>query len=315
MPLQGRKFVIVGGAGLIGSAVARQLAEDGSADVIICDTIGPVCAEKWTCLPANLYDIWTPQDLLPHLERAWRDVGAIMLFADAGHRQGDGDALFETAYHLPRRLWDFAAAKQRPICWASTSQVYGDRQSDGRADPHVIATFKPTTPFGRAKQAFDLFAARQGYSPNAPPISTGFRLSSVYGAGEDHKGDWASLPTRALNAARNANKLGIWDLSSLSDVAGARDWVHVEDAASAIVQVTLQGHGGFFDIGSGTLYAPSQLLCSVEAMTGKPVHIDPIAPPRASQVSPLPAADLSHLEACGIKVAFCELAAGLNRQP
>ena len=312
MPLQGRKFVIVGGAGFIGSAVARHLAHDGSAEVIICDTIGPLGDRKWANLPANLADLWAPEDLMTHLERAWRDLAGILLFADAGHSQSDGDALFETAYHLPRRVWDYAVAKQRPIYWASTSQIYGDSASDGRADPQVIADFKPTTPFGRAKQAFDVFAATQGTGPSAPPIATGFRLSSVYGPGEGHKGRLASLPTRALHAAKKQQKLELWDLSDLGDQAGARDWVHVEDAAQAMAQIALQGHAGFFDIGSGALCSPAQLLQTIKDLTGQTVPIDTIAPNSLSQVSPLPAADLSGLEACGIRVAFRELAAGLK---
>jgi nucleoside-diphosphate-sugar epimerase len=312
MPLQGRKFVIVGGAGFIGSAVARHLAHDGSAEVVVCDTIGPLNDRKWANLPATLSDLWTPEDLMAHLERAWRDIAGILLFADGGHSQGDGDALFETAYHLPRRVWDFAAAKQRPIYWASSSQIYGDSASDGRVDPQVIAGFKPTTPFGRAKQAFDVFAASQGIGPDAPPIATGFRLSSVYGLGEDHKGSLASLPTRALHAAKTRQKLELWDLSGMGDPAGARDWVHVEDAAQAVAQIALQGHAGFFDIGSGTLCAPTQLLETIEDLTGHTLLIDTIAPNSLSQVSPLPAADLTGLEACGIRVAFRELAAGLK---
>jgi nucleoside-diphosphate-sugar epimerase len=312
MPLQGRKFVIVGGAGFIGSAVARHLAHDGGAEVVLCDTIGPLADGKWANLPANLADLWAPEDLMTHLERAWRDIAGILLFADAGQSQGDGDALFETAYHLPRRVWDYAVAKQRPIYWASSSQIYGDSASDGRADPQVIADFKPTTPFGRAKQAFDVFAATQGTGPDAPPIATGFRLSSVYGPGEGHKGQLASLPTRALHAARTRQKLKLWDLSDLGDRAGARDWVHVEDAAQAMAQIALQGHAGFFDIGNGALCSPTQLLQTIEDLTGQTVLVDTIAPNSLSQVSPLPAADLSGLAACGIKVAFRELAAGLK---
>jgi hypothetical protein len=86
----------------------------------------------------------------------------------------------------------------------------------------------------------------------------------------------------------------------------------VEDAAQAVAQIALRGHAGFFDIGSGTLCAPTQLLETIEDLTGHTLLIDTIAPNSLSQVSPLPAADLTGLEACGIRVAFRELATGLK---
>lgn len=304
MRSQGRKFIIIGGAGLIGSAVARHLADDGSAQVIICDQLGSSASGKWANLPAKLADFWTPSDLMAHLDRAWREVAGVLCFADAGHSTGDVDALFETSYHLPRRLWDYASAKQRAIYWASSLQVYGDAAPDLATDPTVIAGFKPKSAFGRAKQAFDYFAASQGTGPDAAPIATGFRLASVYGRGEAHKGALASLPHRAYHHALAGQPLPVSDAS--------RDWVHVEDAASVIAQIVLQGHAGFFDVGSGSLTSASAIAKAGEAATGKAGVLEAFSAPADVCATQPAAADLSALEKRAIPYTFRTMEAGLS---
>ncbi|GBF57633.1 ADP-L-glycero-D-manno-heptose-6-epimerase [Candidatus Phycosocius bacilliformis] len=309
MPVSGRKIIIIGGAGFVGSAVAHQLANDGGADVIICDQIGSVQSGKWANLPAKLADLWAPDDLMGHLDKAWREIAGVLIFADAGHDGGDGDGLLATSYHLPRRVWDYAVAKQRPIHWASSLQVYGTSAPDRRYDGPAVANFKPTTAFGRVKQAFDYFAASQGLGPDAPPRATGFRLASVYGAGEGHKGELASLPTRAIAHAQAGKTLAVWELERGQQPA--RDWVHVDDAATAISQLILSDHAGFFDIGTGQLTQTHQLLTACASLAGAEVKVRPILPPPGAWTQNGPAADLSWLEQTGLSCQFRQMEAGL----
>ncbi|OYU52610.1 MAG: hypothetical protein CFE27_04410 [Alphaproteobacteria bacterium PA1] len=304
MPSQGRKFIIIGGAGLIGSAVARQLAEDGSAQVIICDQLGSSASGKWANLPTKMADLWTPEDLMTHLDKAWREIAGVLCFADAGHSAGDMDALFETSYHLPRRVWDYAVAKQRAIYWASSLQVYGDAAPSHSTAPDVVAGFQPKTAFGRAKQAFDYFAASQGTGPDAAPIATGFRLASVYGQGEGHKGALASLPSRARDHAVSERPLPIYEAS--------RDWVHADDAAKVIAQIVLHGHAGFFDVGSGALTSAAAVAKASEAATGKALAVEARPGPADAHPHQTVVADHSALEKLGIACTFRTMETGLT---
>ena len=304
MPSLGRKFIIIGGAGLVGSAVARHLAQDGSAQVIICDQLGSSASGKWANLPSNMADLWTPDDLMTHLDKAWRDVAGVLCFADAGHSAGDMDGLFETSYHLPRRIWDYAVAKQRAIHCASSTQVYGAATPDLSSAPHVVAGFQPKTAFGRAKQAFDYFAASQGTGPDAAPIATGLRLASVYGQGESHKGALASLPSRARAHALAERPLSVWDEN--------RDWVHVDDAGQLITQLVLQGHAGFFDIGSGALTSAKAIVKASEAATRKALAVETRPAPVDARSPHAAVADLSALEKLGISCTFRTMETGLS---
>jgi nucleoside-diphosphate-sugar epimerase len=306
MPIQARKFAIIGGAGFLGSAVAHTLLRDASTEAIICDSFGEVSAQKWAALPANISDIWTPDTLLTNLDKSWREIAGVIVLADGGHESQDFDAILEAAFHLPRRIWDFCVAKQRPIYWASSAHVYGDGPSDLSAKPDDVAALNPTTPFGRAKLAFDVFAARQGTGPNAPPVATGFRLASLYGAGERHKGEFASLPVRALDHARAGTSLKLWDKSDTI----CRDWTHVDDAARAMSGLILNEHTGFFDIGTGKLTSTIDLVQIVEAVTSTKLALEWISHPPHG-VPSHPVAKIGALEAAGVSVQFRSLHEGL----
>jgi nucleoside-diphosphate-sugar epimerase len=290
MPVQGQKFIIIGGAGFVGSALARRLLATSSTDIIICDSVGPCDGGKWVNLPAQLADLWTPGSLMDNLDKSWRETAGVVLMADAGPGQSDGDAIFDAAYHVPRRVWDFCVAKQRPIYWASSAHVYGQSAPNLSTNPDDLAGFEPTNAFGRAKLAFDMFAARQGTGPSAPPITTGFRLSSLYGRGEAHKGQHASLPARAISCARSGETLQIWAGSQ----ALTRDWVHVDDAASAMAEVILGEKAGFFDIGSGQTTSTEDVVKAAKGITGQSLSCDGTMP-APYQAHNLPAANITNL--------------------
>jgi nucleoside-diphosphate-sugar epimerase len=305
MPVQGQKFVIIGGAGLIGSALAHSLIAEHTAEVVICDQFGAVDGGKWARIPVAIDDIWTPDCLATNLDKAWREIAGVVYLADGGHANNDCDAIFQSAFHLPRSVWDFCVAKQRPLQWASSSHVYGSGPSDLSTAPSDIAKLSPLTAFGRAKLAFDMFAARQGTGPNAPPVWSGFRLSSVYGKGEHHKDDIASLPVRAMAAARTGGTLEL-------DRDLTRDWVHVDDCAAALAGLVTGAHAGFYDIGSGIETSGSQLVAQIEAVTGqKLTTINATSDGRAVPV-PLPPANIGPLVDAGISVQFRSLAQGLT---
>jgi nucleoside-diphosphate-sugar epimerase len=307
MPVQGRKFVIVGGAGLVGSAVAHAVLGDHGADVVICDRLGSVNDRKWANLPPSLDDLWTPDSLLSNLDKNWREIAGVVVLADDGHLQQDCDAMFEAAYHLPRRIWDFCVAKQRPMAWASSAHIYGAGPSHLSTKAEEIVTLKPSTAFGHAKLAFDMFAARQGTGPDTPPVWTGLRLSSVYGPSEIHKGVQASLPVRAMAAARAGTTLDLWNDSA----TGNRDWVHADDAGAAIAALIAGQHAGFFDVGTGQTLMTDELIACVENVAAKKLRVgydvqDSICSPS------LTPANIRPLAEAGLSVQFRSLHEGLT---
>lgn len=312
MPVTGHRIVVVGGAGLVGSAVARALADtDHGLDVVVCDRLGAAQDGKWRTLPSRLDDLWQPGELLARLEASWRSVAAVVVMADAGEGP-DADALFASLFHLRRRLYDFASARQRPLAWASSLQVYGAGPARPGADGAELAALQPLTAFGRACLAFDLFAARNRASADAPPVLAGLRLASVYGAHEQHKGSAASLPVRALAAVRAGEPVALWRSTDPAVVDGghARDWIHADDAGALAASLVRSGAGGFFDIGSGTAVSAHEVVRAAARAAGREgrmVFTEP--PPEAALL--VPPADLSALRAAGVEPLARSLDDGL----
>lgn len=313
MPVTGHRIVVVGGAGLIGSAVARALADaDHGLDVVVCDRLGPAQDGKWRALPARLDDLWQPDELLARLEASWRSVAAVVVMADAGAAQADADALFASLFHLRRRLHDFASARQRPLVWASSLQVYGAGPAQPDAGAEALAALQPLTAFGRACLAFDLFAALHRQAADAPPVLAGLRFGSVYGAHEQHKGAAASLPVRALAAVRAGEPVALWRSTDPAVVDGGhtRDWIHADDAGALAASLIRTGASGFFDIGSGSAVSAHDVVRAAARAAGREgrmVFAEP--PPEAALV--VPAADLTALRAAGVEPLARSLDEGL----
>jgi ADP-L-glycero-D-manno-heptose 6-epimerase len=299
MPIQGQKYVILGGSSALGSALARALTAQHSAHIVVCDTFGDANASKWADLPVDVDDIWHPDSLLNNLDTAWREVAGVVLLNKSSPLDLNFDALLAAHYHLPRRVWDFCVAKQRPIYWGSSAHVYGSGDSNLSRDPADVMAMAPATAIGRACQAFDVFAAKQGIGPGAPPIACGFRLSSLYATSK-------GLPSRALAHAKAGTGLGLWTGSD----EHTRDWIHVADAAHAMAHLMIAEQSGFFDIGTGIVTTNKDLIDKVEAQAGQKLIIHK-APAPLYHARHLPAANTQALADAGVSVQFRSLEIGL----
>jgi nucleoside-diphosphate-sugar epimerase len=251
---------------LVGSALSHRLCADGYS-VIICDSFGSIEDRKWAHLPPRVSDLWRPESLLPALDKSWRDLAGVIVMADGNNVADNADTLFETSFHLPRSIWDFCVVKQRPIYWASSTQVYGEGTPNLSRDPELVARLQPVTALGRAKQAFDMFSAQQAAGPQSPPIATGLRLSHIYGPNEAHKGINASLPYQFLRAAQQSTSVSLGATLPTYQY----DFVHADDAATVIAAHIASQQSGFFDIASGETCNLSSLIEMATQTTQKDI--------------------------------------------
>lgn len=298
----GTKLLVVGGAGLIGGAVARALAADPGTEVVVVDRLGLESAQKWRALPDRLHDLIAPEDLDRWLAAHWRSVAGYHYFAEDNVAARDADAAFASAYHGARAAWTWCAAKQRPFVFASSAQVYGSDKAGVSADPAVIASYHPLTAFGRAKQLFDLACARDSARGEAPPHWIGLRLFTAYGVGEAHKAAYRSVPFRAAVAAAEGAPAELWRSTDprRADGTEARDYVHADDvgAAAAFLALRDQG-GGFVEIGSGETAETLDVARWAFAALNRQLHVTFTDPPAVSPPAQARPADLSALYAAG----------------
>jgi nucleoside-diphosphate-sugar epimerase len=307
--------LIVGGAGLVGSATARALLAESGLDVVVVDRLGPASARKWANVPAGVSDFVAPENLEPWLNKNWRDLAAIICTADAPDPD-DADAVFAAHFTLPKLLWGWAVAKQRGFVFASSSEVYGDGACLDLTDLAAIGALKPLSARGQAQKLFEMQVVRASQTGNAPPFWTGFRVFDAYGLEEAHKGARASVPYRAVEAAKADVALSVarsWS-PAMADGHHKGDFIAASDVGALIAQAVMGGKtNGILNAGTGVATPYSDIARAAFAAVGRQTQMR-FTEPSVAEIATMQrhvCADVRALRAAGFERAFMPLEAGI----
>lgn len=298
------KTVITGGAGFIGSRLAKRLVAAGHA-VTLIDTLSPQ-------IHGDLPDVSIPDgatlirasvnDLEPaHAALEQADV-IVHLAAETGTGQSMyrithyvavnelGTAhLLETLGRLPRRA--------RKIVLASSRSVYGEgayQRRDGTGGlvqpaPRGMETLQAgqwefTAPDGTALQpvatpetlAFapaSIYAATKAAQEllllagceSVGAKATILRLQNVYGEGQSLRNPYTGIISIFFNQARQGLPINLYE-----DGLATRDFVHVDDVAAAFaaaIDADLP-HGVVMNVGSGVATSIMELARTLTQVAG-----------------------------------------------
>lgn len=314
------RLLITGGAGFIGSQIAQSLARRGDCQVTICDRLGTAQDGKWrNLLGVPLADIIEPEGLFAWLELHWRGLDAIVhMGAISSTEETDVDRLIEQNFRLSRRLWDWCAARQIRLIYASSAAVYGDG-TQGFHDhntPEACAMLRPLNPYGWSKLVFDQYALRAQARGVAPPHWAGLRFFNVYGPNEAHKAKQASVALQMLRCLARGEALRLFRAHrvGIADGHQARDFVWIGDCV-AIVEWLLRAplSAGILNVGSGTARSFLDLAHAAFAASGAQGAIEWVDTPHALQPTYQyhTQADISRLHALGFGQPLTSLEAGV----
>jgi UDP-glucose 4-epimerase len=204
----GLRLAVAGADGFIGSYVAASALEAGASVLAICDR------EPWRLANLDSSRLAVGRGLEPGI-----DAVAILLYEPPYSYRRDEWLTHELEVNTGRAVEIGRSAKEigARVVFASSADVYGPWHDDPVTETIQAA---PLTPYAEAK-----LAAEQRLAELAPEV-TALRLSTVYGPSEHER---RAIPSfaRALLAGRPAVVHG--------DGSDVRDYVHVGDAAAAIV--------------------------------------------------------------------------------
>jgi UDP-glucose 4-epimerase len=256
----GRRVLITGGLGFIGSSLAHRLVGLG-ADVLIVDSLIPQYGGNWFNLHGiqdrvrvNLADL-RDRHVLPHLVRG-RDV-IFNLVGQTSHLDSMTDPLTDLAINTEAQLHLLEACrKEAPdtrIVFASTRQIYGAPSYLPVDEAHPLV---PPDVNGVNKLAGEFYHLlyHRVYGLRASSL----RLTNTYG------------PRMRVKDARQTF-LGIWIRLALQgkpfEVWGGeqlRDFTYVDDAVDAfLAAVTPATEGKAFNIGG---FPPLSLAALAETL-------------------------------------------------
>lgn len=275
MDIRGKKLVVIGGAGLIGSHTVDKLVHEDVREILIYDNFVRGRAEN---LATALKD--------PRV-RVY-DVGGDILQTDILGSALDGaDAVLHFAalwllqcHEYPRSAFDVnvrgtfnvmeACVKKgvSRLVWSSSASVYGDAVQEPMDEDHP---FNNKNFYGATKIAGEsmLRAFHHRYGLNF----VGLRYMNVYGPRQDYHGAYIAVIMKMLDAIDRGEGPTI-----LGDGTEAFDFVAAEDCAGAnVCALKADTSDRFYNVGTGKRTSLKQLAHMLVQLTGctKPVQYAP----------------------------------------
>lgn len=279
-------YLVTGGAGFIGSNVARELANSG-ARVVINDTFGT--DDKWRNLAKHdIYDFVPPGGLDAWLARhEGRLKGVVHMGAISATTERDCDLIVASNFTLSLKLWDWCARHAAPFIYASSAATYGDGAHgfDDVFTATALAQLRPLNPYGWSKLAFDrrvLRAVNDGEP--TPPKWAGLKFFNVYGPNEYHKGSMRSVVALNWDKLSRGEPLRLFKSyrPDYGDGEQKRDFVYVKDCVAVIGWMLANPfEPGVYNIGSGLGCSWRQLGEAMFKAAGRPEMIEFIEMPEA----------------------------------
>lgn len=275
MDVRGKKFVIVGGAGLIGSHTVDRLLKDDIKEVVVYDNFVRGTREN---LNEALKD--------PRVKIY--DVGGDLMQTDILQSAFDGaDGVFHLAalwllqcHEYPRTAFDVnvrgtfnvmeacVAKGIKRLVYSSSASVYGDAVQEPMTEDHP---FNNKNFYGATKIAGEamLRAFHHRYGLNF----VGLRYMNVYGPRQDYHGAYIAVIMKMLDAIDKGDSPTI-----MGDGSEAFDFVAVEDCGFAnVCAMKSETVDSFYNVGTGKRTSLKELAEMLLQLTNsvKPIQYAP----------------------------------------
>lgn len=246
------KYLVTGGAGLIGGAVVSALNQAGETDILIVDHLGT--SEKWKNLRDLQFTDYLEKDLFRRLlyEGKFNDAGfkaIIHMGACSSTTERDASYLADNNFNVTKELAAFSVSNQVRFLYASSAATYGAGEHGYVDDEEHMDELRPLNMYGYSKLMFDLWAKRTGILRSI----TGMKFTNVFGPNEKHKGGMRSMVLRAFEQITERGWVELFrsDRPEYPDGGQMRDFVYVKDVAAMILALMEHNAKGIFNVGSG----------------------------------------------------------------
>jgi ADP-L-glycero-D-manno-heptose 6-epimerase len=279
---QGRRVLVTGGGGFIGSALVWELNRRGCTDIVIADS-APEAERSRYLRHLILADYIEPEQALSWLpaDKLGKFDFAFHLGACSSTTETDREYLFRNNYEFSRHLAAWALASGTRFLYASSAATYGDG-SAGMDDARLenLERLKPLNLYGESKHLMDLHAWREGWLERVAAL----KFFNVFGPNEEHKGDMRSVVNKSFAQVMQTGVIRLFKSyrSEYADGEQRRDFLYVKDAVRMTLHLAENRQAaGIFNIGSGKAHTWNELARAIFNALRREPRIEYIEMPEA----------------------------------
>ncbi|HEX7778432.1 MAG TPA: NAD-dependent epimerase/dehydratase family protein [Vicinamibacterales bacterium] len=270
-----RKVLVTGGAGFIGSNIARLVAADTTADVVVLDDLSSGYRDNLEGLPVTFLegDVRDPA----MVRRAIDGCDTVFhLAASVGNTRSIDDPVRDSEINVLGTLRVLEAARAAgtgKIVYASSAGIFGELKTLPIREDHVI---DPDTPYGASKLGGEKLCL--AYAKLYPIEAVCLRYFNVYGINQRYDAYGNVIPIFAHRVLHGE------PITIFGDGEQTRDFVNVRDVARAnLAAAQTAGVSGAFNVASATRITINELARLVTGASGVPAVVQ-YGPPRKGDV-------------------------------
>ncbi len=277
MDIRGKNFLVIGGAGFIGSHLVDQLCREDVGEIRIYDNFTRGSEEN---LSPALAD--------PRVKIF--EAGGELLHPDVLSAAMKGvDGVFHLAalwllhcYDYPRSAFEvniggtfnvleaMLANGVRRLVYSSSASVYGDAVAEPMTEDHP---YNNTNFYGATKIAGEHMcrALHHRYKGTDKHFDyCGLRYMNVYGPRQDYQGTYIAVIMKILDNLDKGLPPVVY-----GDGSQAYDFVYVEDCARAnLAAMKAEATDAFYNVGTGIKTSIKELAERILAVTGSDLEIE-----------------------------------------
>ncbi len=250
------RVLVTGGAGFIGSNIAKRLAADGH-DVTAADSFLSAAWQNLVDFPGDVLTLADHHDVA-----SMRNVGRFeVIFHQAaitgvigadGSATSDPHRMLRNNVETFRAILDWAVETKARVVWASSCSVYG-------RGPVPMKESQPADPlntYAFSKVLKERLAKR--YEGKLAHPIVGLRYSNAYGPGEHHKGKLASMIYQLAAQMRAGQRPRIFRAGEQK-----RDFVYIDDVVEANLCAMQSKTSGSFNAGAGRSWSFNEVVAEL----------------------------------------------------